>query len=298
MEIKDLKLVADEQVKKLNSMTDEQHFQRHKALFERDKKAFEGFSRSFKNGFCTVCRNQLDSFDINTPCCHWLLLPAGFKKKHLSAVTDRFSLMQVQNYLRWVANQEAYAKNINDLDQDDDLIKETIRWNNVEWSLSCKSGDLEGHGKREPHYHMQIRRDNRPLVRFNEFHLPLSDEDIVQLEAIRHPDSGQWQGHPFGEGMHAVLSDDPHQIVTDMVSPDEPDEAMLSVDTLVLAKPDKKLTVGDLLDMIEGAKNNDESLASASRRLENVSVESTIMLGPGVVQETPRTGGRRRRKKN
>lgn len=285
-------LAADKFVKNLNRLTEEEYIQREKASFEYQKNAFDNFSNCFKKNICSVCKGKLESFDLNKPCIHWLLLPKGFKKKHFLIITKKSGLINVHRYLRWVANQDGYAKNINDINQGNHLIKETIRWRNIEWSLSCSNSDLEGHGKRNGHYHMQIRKDGRLFVKFNESHIDLKYEDIALLEAIRHPDSGPWQGYPFGDGMRTVFSQDPNQIISNMVDADEPDNSMLSVDTLVIAKEGSYISGDELANIIEEAKKSNESIASASRKLNNVSIRSEINLGSGVVKETPRAGGR------
>jgi hypothetical protein len=49
------------------------------------------------------------------PCRHWLLKPEGGRKEHIERLATDLSWGILENYVRWVANEEAFAHNINDL---------------------------------------------------------------------------------------------------------------------------------------------------------------------------------------
>jgi hypothetical protein len=154
-------------------------------------KGHQRFTEAFKAGQCSFCGGALTSFHPEQPCRHWLLKPDGFRKENFESLAVRHSWGGLENYLRWVANEEAFAKNINDLADEGTgkLVELTIKYKNIEWSFSCGASDLDGHeggGKhsKRPHYHFQMYVDGKPFIRYNDFHLALSDEDVGFLEYI------------------------------------------------------------------------------------------------------------------
>ena len=64
-----------------------------------------------------------------------------------SRFSSRYRLRYIENYLRWVASEEAFAKNINDLADEGSgkLLELTIKYKNLKWSFSCGESDLNGH---------------------------------------------------------------------------------------------------------------------------------------------------------
>ena len=44
------------------------------------------------------------------PCRHWLLKPDGFGKEHFDLLVKKHSWSVLENYLRWVANEGAFAQ--------------------------------------------------------------------------------------------------------------------------------------------------------------------------------------------
>ena len=122
------------------------------------------FAEHFHVGKCSICGNELTSFNMGQPCVHWLLVPLGFTKSRFMDVADKFDLFQIQIFLRWVANEDAFARNINDFSDEGTgkLIELTIRTRDWEWAFSCGEGDFIGHkseseASQRPHYHFQMR---------------------------------------------------------------------------------------------------------------------------------------------
>ena len=68
------------------------------------------FREKFQAGRCSVCGDALTTFDRAKPCPHWLLKPPGFGKEHFDLLTEKYSFIQLEHYLRWVANEGAFAK--------------------------------------------------------------------------------------------------------------------------------------------------------------------------------------------
>lgn len=79
------------------------------------QKTIEAFAESFAEGTCPVCKNALTSYAKDALCLHWLLRPEGFEKEHFPRIAERYSLAQVELFMRRVANQEAFAKELLDV---------------------------------------------------------------------------------------------------------------------------------------------------------------------------------------
>jgi hypothetical protein len=53
-----------------------------------------------------------------------------------------------------------------------------------------------------------MRVDGRPFIDYSDFHLPLSEQEIIEIEAARARPDKVKRGFSFGEGMNEVLSDE------------------------------------------------------------------------------------------
>jgi hypothetical protein len=96
--------VSPEERERVNERSRKEAQEQHKAFHEK-----------FQAGQCSFCGEALTAFDPAKPCRHWLLKPDGFGKEHFEFLAKKYSLDVLEGYLRWVANEEAFAKNINDL---------------------------------------------------------------------------------------------------------------------------------------------------------------------------------------
>jgi len=263
---------------------------------------YADFVEHFQRGDCYVCGRSLHSFSKSAPCVHWLLRPKGFKKKDVEAVAQHFGYIQIQSFLRWVANQEAFARHINDLVAEGTgtkMFEVTIRYKQLEWSLSCAESDYLGHAKsqnaRYPHYHLQMRDSGRPFIDYNDFHLPFSRMDVVNIEAMRTRPDIIKQGFRFGEGMSDLLTDETvERIVNAPRSGDvSENEAPFKIDTLLFADEGTKISGEDIFRAIEEARRHKVSIASRLSNIPNASARVMVTPGPGVVEQAPRAGGRK-----
>lgn len=264
--------------------------------------AHQRFRDHFRDGVCSICTQPLTSFDRTAPCLHWLLVPAGFTKWHLVDVTSRFSMFRLQAFLRWVANEEAVARNINDLSEEGTgkLVELTIRYGDYDWAFSCGEGDYLGHengsdDSRRPHYHFQMRYKKAAFIRYNDFHIPLHDSDIRTIEATRAaPD---FVKHHFagGAGMSDLLNEDTvKQLVAAGQSGDDEDEALLELETLVMADPGTTISGDDIANLIEEAKAKGVTITSLLPKLKDTRIQTMVTPGPGVVEQAPRSSRKRR----
>jgi hypothetical protein len=263
------------------------------------------FSESFKAGQCSFCGNALTAFDAAKPCRHWLLKPEGVRKEHIEQIAAQFSWGILENYLRWVANEEAFAKNINDLADEGTgkLLELTIKYKNLEWSFSCGESDLTGHDgggehSKQPHWHFQMYVDGNPFVRYNDFHLPLSEADAGFLEFMLANPGKVRRRLAGGAGMNEVLNESMlDQLVTmgrSGTTEDETESAPIKLDTIIMAEPGKTISGEDIHNLIQQAQAEGVTATSKLRGLKNVSVQTFLSPGPGVVRQAPRSGRKRR----
>lgn len=285
-------------VNRLQSMSPEERDHISDENIARTMVEHDEFVAAFRTDDCYICGKPLSSFSKKTPCLHWLLKPKGFKKNDLRAIAERFAFFPIQTYLRWVANTQAFAKNINDLAEEgtgSKLVELTIRYQNLEWSFSCTPSDYEGHQTSQhakyPHYHFQMRLDERPFINFSDFHVPFHESDVLSFEAKRRLPEMVKHKFPRGEGMSEFLNEDTVEaLVAHGEAADNEDEASLKLDTIVMADEGTTISGEDLYQIIQEAKANGVTVSSLMHKLTNVRTQIVVTPGPGVVEQAPRTG--------
>lgn len=268
--------------------------------FRRSEIQHAAFATAFQQGDCYLCDDKITAFNRKRPCIHWLLKPKGFKKKHFTAVAYHFGVFQIQSYLRWVANQQGFAKHINDLPSEGaNVLELTIRYKHLEWSFSCKEFDLKGHGTTQhtkyPHYHFQMRVNQKPFIDYGNFHIPLKEAELLQLEVKQLIPNLVKHRFPFGEGMSEYLNDNTVEaLVKHSISTVDGGDADLHIDTIAMAEEGKTINGDDLYAIIQEAKSKGVTVASLIHKLPNATPRIMVTPGPGVVEQAPRT----RRKKD
>jgi hypothetical protein len=230
------------------------------------------------------------------------LKPKGFGKGAFPAVTKNFGQFQLQSFLRWVANEEAFARNINNLEDESTgkLIELTIKYKNLEWCFSCSESDYLGHATSKhashSHYHFQMRVNGYQFINYNDFHIRLKDKDIHHIEAMRAMPGVIKPRFSFGEGMGEVMREDMlEDIVETKVSTGESDEAPFKIDTLITADEGTTISGETIFNILQEAKAKNVTAASLFRKMVNVSTKVIVSPGPGVVEQAPRSGGRRKK---
>jgi hypothetical protein len=289
---------ADLLVEELERLSPEERTRISTENIQRTSAEHREFRASFDQGHCYICEHPLGSFSKTRPCLHWFLKPKGFKKNDIPAIAEKFSCFQTQTYLRWVANTEAFAKNINDLAEEGSgtkLVELTIRFRNLEWSFSCAESDYLGHQTsqhaKHPHYHFQMRLDGRSFANFSDFHLPLHEGDVLSMEARRRLPAMVKHKFPHGEGMSDVLNDETvEMLVANGTAADNEDEASLKLDTFAMAEEGKTISGDELYEIIQEAKAKGVTVASLMHKLQNANTQVFVTPGPGVVEQAIRTG--------
>jgi hypothetical protein len=259
------------------------------------------FSETFKAGKCSICGSDLTAYVPDRPCLHWLLKPNGFEKADLLKITKRYSMRQIEGYIRRVANEEALAININDLADEGSgkLVELTVKYKDLEWAISCGKTDYDGHqgdneDAKKPHYHFQMRIDNKRYVDYGDFHIPLHHSDVVNMEAERLAPGRVPRTFVGGEGMGDVFKEENVErlAVDGRVAEREADGAV-KFDHIVVAEKGKPMLAEDVQAALREAREQGKPAAGLLRKLPNVKVMTMAEPGPGVVKQAVR-GGRGR----
>lgn len=266
------------------------------------------FRERFQAGQCSFCSEALSFFDPDKPCRHWLLKPEGFGKRHFELLAQKYSLGVLENYVRWVANEEAFAKNINDLADEGSgkLVELTVKYKNLQWSFSCGATDLTGHEggggdhSRRPHWHFQMYVDGNPFIRYNDFHLPLSEADVGLLEFMRSNPGKVKKRLAGGVGMDELLDE---RLIEHIIAEarsgetdEDSDNAPIKLDTIVMAEPGKAIKGEDIHKLIQAARTEGVTIASKLKELKGASIQTYVSPGPGVVHQALRSGRKRKRR--
>lgn len=285
-----------------NSIPLEELHKRNDEELAKIARGFGEFKNALSQGQCSFCGYPVSHFSEKKPCFHWLLKPNGFKTRHFPLLYRQKSYHQINPYLRWVANSESPVKNINDLAgkrSPSKIIEETIRYKNLEWSFSCTErcmrGDTHRDKNAEPfaHYHFQMRVDGNVIIRYGQFHIPFHEYDHFCFAVARGEFDRLKGGHIEGAGMQALYEQfSPEELLDVMVAATNEDDAQFRTQTLVTADEGTTISGDDLADILEEHKRTKVPIAKLIRRLENVTAESYITLGPGVPEIAARKPNR------
>jgi hypothetical protein len=262
------------------------------------EKEAQEFSDAFKVGKCSVCHDDLSSFVKEKPCLHWLLKPDGFDKSDLLRVTEQFSMGQVELYIRRAANQESFAKNINDMADEGTgkLVELTAKYKNLEWAISCGQGDYDGHqtaseDSKRPHYHFQMRIDGKRFIDYNDFHIPLHCRDILTMEAVKAAPEYVTRRFAGGAGMSEVFRDDAVEklAVSGSAAKNEAD-GLVKLDHIVIADKGKPMHAEDVQAAVRRAQGQGKPATAFLREIPNARVVTLATPGPGVIEQAARGG--------
>jgi hypothetical protein len=297
-----------ELAKLLSNLSYEEWKSGNESARKTESEQHKAFQEKFKAGECSFCGDALTSFDVTKPCRHWLLKPEGFRKNNFELLATTHSWSTLENYLRWVANEGAYARNINDLKDEGTgkLVEVSMRYKNLAWSFSCGVGDLSGHQtageqSRQPHYHFMMSVDGKSFIRYNDFHSPLSTEDVGLLEYIRtNPNATKRVAG--GEGMSELLNESTLEhlltIGRSAITEEEVETGPVAFSNFIQAKPGKTIKGEDIQALVRAANAQGVTATSKIRELkDDVTIHTFVSAGPGVVQQATRSGKKKKRRK-
>lgn len=99
--------------------------------------------------------------------------------------------------------------------------------------------------------------------------------------------------------MSEVLNEDTvEHLVKHGKSGGDENEAHLSLDTMIVADEGTTIKGEDLYNIIQEAKATGVTITSLLPKLKNASVKTIVTPGPGVVEQTPRSGRNKRTKQD
>jgi|SRR3989344_1311250 len=297
---------ADEVNRFLGSLSQDELEKISREEFRANNRVYKEFKEAVDAGKCFLCHHLLSDFVVDKPCMHWLLRPVGFDKKHVLLIFLSFNYLRIQSYVRWMANTEIPAGNINDLEKEknpDKVIEYTVRYKNLEWSFSCGKGDLAGHrfawsrDARSPHYHFQMRIDGRPFIRYKDFHIPFTEEDLWTLPIMLGmvPKASYTHGH--GMGMQDMMTKLKPEELLDVMHPSEDESTgVYNLTTFVQAEQGKTLSGDELIELLKKSRETGVPMAKLMKSMKNAGgVQTIISPGPRVPQQVGRKMGKKKR---
>ena len=153
---------------------------------KQNEQSFKNLCEGLKNNTCYLCGKHID--DCSVPCFHWLLNPK-IKKNELRKLFDKpISITKLYTYLSWVANSDTPFININDISADtlpNKMFEATIKYKEFEWSFSLGKTDYNAEHNGKSHYHFQAKKNGLVYIKYNDFHIECTPEDMLMIEMIR-----------------------------------------------------------------------------------------------------------------
>lgn len=277
----------------LEKMNEEQH---QAALDE-----YERFKEAYADDRCYLCGKPFKTISKDNPCIHWLLRRGKFKPKDFSKVYERFDYHQICSFLRWVANQDRFQGNINDLKDEKSekkVFQTTIKWKNIEWTFDCSQSDYEGHGGKHsdfPHYHFQMRINGNQFINFSQHHVPFSKKDLFNLDLLQaKPELMNHNFGPGGSGMQEAVEIDPEEIVKNTTVSKSEDDATYHMQTMLEAG-DEPISGDDIQAMIDESKRTGKPLSSLAGKYLGSGVKQKTIISPA--DSVPEIAKRKERKR-
>ena len=180
----------------------------------------------------------------------------------------------------------------------DRIFEITIKYKSIEWSFSCSPSDYKGHSSSRfanfPHYHFQMKINDKVFIKFADFHPPLSDEDLFFFEAHKAYPKKVKTEYLFGEGMDFVLSkDNIEKIFNNMKTSNNEETATFNVQTIVEPPNGKTFSGNEISELMKESKKTGVPLSKLFRKLHG-KMTSFVSPGKGVPEIKKRK--RRRRK--
>lgn len=279
----------------LSSLTTEKVEELNRLTLNETNKQHQEFIDNFKNGICYLCGLNITCFNHTKPCFHWFLRPNGIKKKYFNKyLQTKIGFFNLDCYLRWVANSSIMFKNINDLKSESSLnkvLEYTIKYKNIEWTFSISENDKLGHkgtNSDYPHFHLQMKTDGQIFLKFNNYHIPLSDEDLFKFEAIKELPENIETHDVFSFGMSILENDDSLKWLDEnmQITNDLQDG---SFNTTSIINFPNGINSNELNKIIEVSRKTKQPLSKLMKEyVPNVSILTEIMPGEDVPKITPR----------
>lgn len=220
-----------------NKLGSEYIQKKNDAQIKEAERDFNGIRDGLKKGICYICGESLDYVDENNPCFHWLINP-NIKKKLLQKLLDSGKgFFKLYGYLTWVANSEKLFANIDDTSEGNDsnkIFESTIRYKEFEWTFSLAKTDFEGHPGTNadyPHFHIQMKKNGNVIIKFNDYHIPFSDNDKLMIEMMNQDVMIYNPSYEAGLNIFSELDDD--EVLQLMTQAKSENSAAFRIQTLI-----------------------------------------------------------------
>ena len=284
----------------IESFSQEEIDKQNQLQIEETEKLHNEFLQGLKDGKCIFCNDTMDSINESKPCFHWFTYPKGIRKKHFERyLKTPIHFFRLDSYLRWIANSEKAFANINDLKEETSATSHTettIKYKNIEWAFSIGHTDIKGHLNSKvgsiPHFHIQMKVDNNIFLKFNEFHVPFSDEDLFHLTLMDQAGDLVQFELAFGQGI-SVLEDKKNLEVIgkNLKTTNDFENATIRLQTFIEAPKGQTISGETLQKAFEESKRTGEPIGKIIQRLvKDAKVSTIISPGDGVTKMIKRTG--------
>jgi hypothetical protein len=144
--------------------------------------------------------------------------------------------------------------------------------------------------------------DEKPFIRYNDFHVALSEQDVGLLEHMRNNPGNVRRRFAGGTGMGDVLHESTLEQVVAMgrsaTTDDEANAAPIELNTMMIAEPGKTIKGEDIYNLIQAAKAENVTVTSKLLGLQGANITTMVSPGAGVVAQAVRSGGRKRKRGN
>lgn len=250
------------------------------------EKEYEKFLIYYDKNICYLCGRSFKNYLLQEPCIHWLLKRCGFKSNYFRLIYKKYGCLQIESFLRWVANKEKNQTNINDLEGDKKegkIFTTTILWKNIKWTFDCSKADYLGHKNAYsnfPHYHFEMKEDDKYIIKFSQHHIPFFKEDLFNLDLML--DNRDRFNHSFGSGgvgMQGLLSIDPELMFAKSKSVEE-SEANCRFQTIISDKDGDGIDSYKLSAMINEHNRSGESYPKLVEKYFADSVTKQVFISP------------------
>lgn len=267
---------------------------------EDNKRVYEEFIDSIKIGKCFLCGGHIESYIVDKPCFHWFTYPVGIKKKHFKKyLSSPIGFFQLDSYFRWLANLEKPIGNINDLKaetSETSYLETTYKFKNIEWAFSIGHTDKEGHSNAKvgsfPHFHIQMKINDKVFLKFNDFHIPFSDGDLFTIALIEQSDDKVKLGHSFGHGI-GILEDEENLEIIDaaMKVAEDFETASFHTQSIIQAPEGQTIPMELIQKALEESSRTKVPIRKVIRKLmPEATIITQINPGKGVPKMTKRSG--------
>jgi hypothetical protein len=284
----------------LDKFTPEFIEEKNRQQSEENKAVHEEFISNLRIGKCFMYGLDMNAFIESKPCFHWFTYPSGIKKKNFEKyLQNSIGFFQLDSYFRWLANSEVFMTNINDLKDETSsmsYLETTYKYKNIEWAFSIGKTDLEGHSAAKvgnnPHYHIQMKVNDNIFLKFNDFHIPFSDQDLFVIELQEQASDKVIKRSSLGAGMSVIEDTEFMQELDDhMVRSDNNSAAPFNRQTIIIAPEGESITDEIINKAYEESKRTNVPVSKIIQNyLPGAEVIVQITHGEAVPPMTKRSG--------